>query len=87
MDTERTEYQMEALLVGLGEPDTAAQWTSWGGVFASLDDLLTQSRMTFLHERKEQAHSGGPQAETRVLDYRLLKRTVVTTEWEKVEIP
>ena len=85
MSTERTEFLLEGLLVSVYEPDSAARWERWGGPFACLEDSLAVSRLAFLREKKAYAHSGEPQPEIRILDYRILKRTVTTTEWEEVE--
>ena len=83
--TKREEFLLEGLLVSVYEQDSAARWERWGGPFSSLEDSLAVSRLAFLREKKAHAHSGEPQPELRILDYRVLRREVVTTEWEEVE--
>ena len=83
--THRTEYRLEGLIVVRGEPDSAARWERWGGPYDSLDDPRVPDRLTFLRQKKEIANSDAPQPELRILDYRVLRRKVITTEWEEVD--
>ena len=85
MNTERTEYMLEALVVMRDRPDSDATWDSWGGPYDSLKDPRVTDRLAFLRKKKALAHSGEPQPELRILDYRVLRREVVTTEWEEVD--
>lgn len=78
--TKRVEYLFEALIGAQGRPDADATWEQWGGPFDSLDDPLAQSRLNFLRTQK-----GKPGGRNRILDYRVLRREVITTEWEEVK--
>ena len=84
--TRREEFLLEGLLLARGAPDSAATWERWGGPYDSLDDPRVPDRLAFLRERTAHAHSDAPQPELRILDYRVLRREVITTEWEEVEI-
>lgn len=75
---------LEALIVSREDPDDAAAWESWGGPFSSLDDSLARKRLEFLREKVELTHSSAPQPQTRILDYRVLVREVITTPWQVV---
>ena len=83
--THRTEYRLEGLLLARGAPDSAATWEPWGGPYEDLSDPPVPDRLAFLRKKKALAHSGEPQPELRILDYRVLRREVITTEWEEVE--
>lgn len=84
--TPSTEYAIEALIVVREGADVDATWEPWGGPFTSLDDELCRHRIAWLAERKEHAHSDRPQAPMRVLDYRVLTRTVTTSQWTEVPV-
>jgi hypothetical protein len=84
MSQARTEFAIQALLIERGEDDAHATWEHWMGPVG--EGSLLRTRLAWLAERKAHAHSGRPQAEVRVLDYRLLRRTVVTTDWECDEL-
>lgn len=82
----RVEYMVQALLVGRDEPESEASWHDWGHPRTSdeIDGELFQRRLQFLQDKKELAHSDRPQAPTRVLDYRVMRRTVTKSPWVEV---
>ena len=83
--TIRTEYMLEGLVVANARPDEDATWTSWG-TFDSLDDPLAQSRLAFLRDTSAIADTEQARLATnRILDYRILRREIATTEWEETD--
>ena len=82
--TRREEFRLEGLLVSVYEQDSAARWERWGGPYDSMKDPRMVDRLAFMRERKAYAHSDAPQQEIRILDYRVLRREVITTEWEEI---
>ena len=82
--TTRVEYQLQGLVVPRDAPEENATWEPWG-TFADLKDPFAQDRLGFLKDRKKAALEDGPQAYMRILDYRVLRREVITTEWEEID--
>ena len=81
--SDRTEYMIEALIVHRDDPEHKATWEPWGHPrrLDSLDGELAQHRLAFLADRKIAAHSDEPQPPMRILDYRILQRTISTSPW------
>jgi hypothetical protein len=84
MNTERTEYMIEALIGQRGD-ESGAIWEPWSVPFSDTDDPFFQSRLDFVRKVTVPVGSDSD-APYRIYNYRVLKRTITTTEWEEVEI-